>query len=121
MLVGFSVSKCVRDILDKKVKLNDVLVIIGRTKFNLDQIDTLIFEYQSYRGEWSGFDVDEIRELLTELYQTAKIHQPRQFGVHPKQAPRGQHWVRMTPEPHELSPSAKKAYDHYLLLAGLTS
>jgi hypothetical protein len=121
MLVGFSISKCIRDILAKEVDPKDVLVIIGRTNFDLDYLDELIYQYQNYTGDWAGFDVEEIKELLTDLYHTAKIHQPRKFGVHPKSAPYGEHWVRLTPEPYHLSPAAKKAYDHYLLLAGLTS
>jgi hypothetical protein len=109
------------DIMDEKVNDEDVLVIIGRTDFTLETIDQLIDEYRTYRHDWAPYDVEKLKETLESLYCRGKIHQPRQFGSHPRGVSYGNHWVRVTPEPHELSLSAKKAYDHYLLLAGLTS
>ena len=34
MKIGLSYSRCVRDIVDGKVDINDVLVIIARTNFD---------------------------------------------------------------------------------------
>ena len=121
MLIGFSISKCVADIVEGTVDSKDVLGIIGRTHFNLDSLDDLITEYCTYRHDWHHYDIVTLKETVENLYNSGKIHQPRKFGAHPRAVQYGDHWVRVTPEPHELSPSAKKAYDHYLLLAGLTS
>lgn len=120
MLIGLSVSKCISDIMEQKVNPDDVLVIIGRTHFNLEQIDSLIAQYQYYRSEWYDYDRDKLRDLLISLFKEGKIHQPRQFGAQPTRVPWGQHWLRVTLEPQDLSESAQKAWDRYVLLAGLT-
>ena len=120
MLIGLSVSKCVADIMQQKVNTDDVLVIIGRTNFKLEQIDRLISQYQYYRGEWYDYDRDSLEDLLIRLFDEGKIHQPRQFGAHPRSVPWGKHWLRVMPEPQDLNESAQKAWDRYLLLAGLT-
>lgn len=120
MLIGLSISKCITDIMQQKINPDDVLLIIGRTDFHLENIDTLIDQYQSYRGDWYDFDIDALKELLTQLYKDGKIHQPRQFGAYPRSAPRGKHWFRVILEPQDLSETAQKAWDRYLLLAGLT-
>lgn len=120
MLIGLSVSKCITDIMEKKINPDDVLLIIGRTNFHLEHIDTLIDQYQSYRGDWYDFDRDNLKDLLTRFYTEGKIHQPRQFGAYPRSAPRGEHWLRVLHEPQNLSESAQNAWDRYLVLAALT-
>ena len=121
MLIGLSVSRCIVDLIDKTVDIDDVIVIVGRTHFNLDTADSLIAGYQFAYGPWHGYSTEDCRHMLEELWARGKIHQPRTFGSHPTSVPYGKHWMRLTFEPNELSASAKKAYDHYLLLAGLTS
>lgn len=120
MLIGLSVSKCITDIMQQNIDPDDVLLIIGRTDFRLENIDALIDQYQSYRGDWYDFDRDALKEILTDFYKRGKIHQPRQFGAYPRSAPRGEHWLRVLHEPQNLSESAQKAWDRYVLLAGLT-
>lgn len=120
MLIGLSISKCITDLMEKKINPEDVLLIIGRTDFNLEQIDTLIDQYQSYRGDWYDFDRDDLKDLLATFYKQGKIHQPRQFGAYPRSAPRGKHWMRVLFEPQDLSEQAQKAWDRYVLLASLT-
>ena len=45
MLIGFSISKCIADIMEGKIDPDDVLVIIGRTDFNMNNVDRLLDEY----------------------------------------------------------------------------
>ena len=120
MLIGFSMSKCITDIMEKKINPDDVLLIIGRTDFELEHIDELIDQYQAYRGDWYDFDRSELKKLITDFYTEGKIHQPRQFGVNPRSAPRGRHWMRVLYEPQDLSQQAQQAWDRYVLLASLT-
>lgn len=120
MLIGLSISKCITDIMQQKINPEDVLLIIGRTDFYLEHLDTLIDQYQSYRGDWYDFDRDDLKDLLTDFYKKGKIHQPRQFGAYPRSAPRGRHWMRVLLEPQDLSDQAQKAWDRYVLLASLT-
>lgn len=120
MLIGLSMSKCITDIMEKKINPDDVMLIIGRTDFNLEQIDEMIDQYQSYRGDWYDFDRTELKKLIATLYKDGRIHQPRQFGAYPMPSGRGKHWMRVLYEPQYLSEQAQKAWDRYVLLASLT-
>ena len=95
MKIGLSYSRCVRDIVDGEVDIKDVLVIITRTDFNPNVDNEWTSIWEGYGGgqhmgsiwsrpEWAGYDNEEIfRKVSTELYNTGKMHQPRQFGAHP--------------------------------------
>ena len=120
MLIGLSISKCVADILDEKVEIEDIVVIVGRTYFDEETMDRLIDDYRLPSMPWSIYEHGDCKHILTELWRRGKIHQPRHYGAHPRSAPYGKHWLRLAPEPHDLSSAAQKAYNHYLMIAGLT-
>ena len=120
MLIGLSVSKCFSDLMEQKVNPDDVMLIIGRTDFDDTQIDELINQYQSYRGEWYDYDRTVLKDLILQFYKEGKIHQPRKFGAYPMSAGRGKHWLRVLHEPQNLSQQAQQAWDRYVLLASLT-
>lgn len=129
MRIGLSLSRCVLDIFEERVDYDDVLVIVTRTDFdpNIDAHWDAIWE--GYIGNTFGSavawqdhleDKQEFRELVIQLYNDGKIHQPRQFGAHP---PRVRwHWLEtLAPsEDVEKNPAVKKAWDHYKVLAGLS-
>ena len=48
MKIGLSYSRCVRDIVDGVVNINDVLVVIARTDFDPHNDD-------QWRGIWIGY------------------------------------------------------------------
>jgi len=128
MKIGLSLSRCMRDIFEKKVDIDDVLVIIARTDVDPgnDEHWSQIWEGYLYGGlskpEWEGLEdhEEEMRELATALYDNGKIHQPRQFGAHPRRMP--YYWLECVVPEEELSnhPAALKAWDKYKVLAGLT-
>jgi hypothetical protein len=121
MLIGLSVSKCIADIMRKEINPEDVLLIIGRTHVNPEQFDSLIIDYSlSPLDPWYDFDAGSVKELLIDFYMRGKLHQPRQFGAHPRQAMQGEHWMRVMLEPNKLSPAAQQAWNNYVLLASLT-
>lgn len=118
MLIGFSVSKCVADILDKKVAESEVIVILGGTRFNENSFDAIVDGYTFPHGPWGKWPKSRVKSTLVSLYNKGKIHQPRQYvNGYPEQSPTGEHWMRLTPEPDNLSAAAKKAWDNYVLLA----
>jgi hypothetical protein len=131
MKIGFSYSRCVRDIVEGNVSIDDVLIIIARTDFdphNDDQWSGIWRGYRTLSGfsnpEWiNAKDEDEqwYRDISTELYDSGRLHQPRQFGAHP---PRSAYiWVDTGPIGHELytQPEAvQQAWQHYLTLSALT-
>lgn len=131
MKIGFSYSRCVRDIVDGQVDLEDVLIIISRTDFNPHDDDQWTSIWRGYRTR-SGFsnpewiqakdeDEQQYRDISIELYDSGRLHQPRQFGAHPRRSPYV--WVDTGPIGHEQyqqPESVQQAWQNYLMLSALT-
>lgn len=138
MKIGLSYSRCVRDIVEGRVDIDDVLVLIARTDFDPrdDKQWAGIWsgygggspDMSSYRGfsrsapEWAGHtDEERFRSVSIELWESGKLHQPRQFGSNP--ARRSEYWLETVLLDSELEnrPAVKEAWDKFQMLAGLTS
>jgi hypothetical protein len=131
MKIGLSYSRCVRDIVDGTVDINDVLVIIARTDFdphNDVQWKGIWSSYHDRMGwshpEWANYppeDEDKFRSVSIELWESGKMHQPRKFGAHPSRRP--EIWLEAVLPSSELAtnPAAKKAWDQFQTIAGLTN
>jgi hypothetical protein len=131
MLVGLSFSRCVRDIVDDKVDIDDVLVIIARTDFDPrddNQWNGIWMGYRQRDGwsnpEWANYtndDEDRVRSVSIELWESGKLHQPRQFGAHAIR--RSEIWLETVLPNDELdkNPAAKKSWDQFQTVAGLTN
>ena len=132
MKVGLSLSRCVRDIVEAKVDYDDVLVIIARTDF--DPYDESHWNgiWQGYRyggmsnPEWADAEPNLseeeasaiYRNVAIQLYDGGKLHQPRQFGAHPRRLP--YYWLDCVIPPEEMNPAQQKAWDQYQTLTGLS-
>jgi len=131
MKIGFSYSRCIRDIVDGVVDIKDVLVIIARTDFdprNDDQWKSIWNGYRQHSGwsqpEWIDYkdeDEDRLRTVSIELWETGKLHQPRRFGMHYSRA--SEIWVDT--EPMSLDRisdpvAVKEAWNNYKLLRTLS-
>jgi hypothetical protein len=127
MKIGLSYSRCIRDIVDGVVDIDDVLVIISRTNF--DPHDDA-----QWKGIWEGYhwdnpewytygdeDEDRFRSVSIELWESGKFHQPRKFGAHPVRRP--EIWLETVLPSSELetNPMAKSAWEKFQTVAGLTS
>lgn len=131
MKVGLSYSRCIRDIVDGKVDIEDVLVVIARTDFdprNSEQWSGIWHGYRSRHGlsnpEWADYpetDEEKFREVSIRLLEEGKLHQPRQFGAYPSR--RSEFWLETVLPDSELerNPAAQKAWDNFQLVAGLSS
>jgi hypothetical protein len=138
MKIGLSYSRCVRDIVDGKVDINDVLVLITRTDFDPHDAEQWASIWIGYGGgtdngyttgffsmsnpEWAGYhDEDQFRSVSIELWETGKLHQPRKFGAHPQRRP--EIWLEAVLPSSELdkNPAAKTAWDKFQTVAGLTN
>lgn len=131
MKIGLSYSRCVRDIVDGVVDIEDVLIIISRTDF--DPHDDIQWEniwsgYTNRSGwsnpEWGGRsseDEDRFRSVSIELWEMGKLHQPRKFGAYPRRRP--EIWLEAVLPNSELekNPAAKMAWDKFQTIAGLTN
>ena len=128
MKVGLSYSRCVKDIVEGHVDIDDVLVLITRTDF--DPHDD-----EQWRSIWMGYrlgsnpvwyecedaDEDRFRSVSIELWETGRFHQPRKFGFKPARRP--EIWLETVLPDSELEsrPAVKEAWDHFQTLAGLTN
>ena len=127
MKIGLSFSRCIRDIVDGKVDIDDVLVVIARTDFdpNNDQQWSSIWNgYHSMNPEWGDYpdeDEDRFRSVSIELWEQGKLHQPRKFGAHPARRP--EHWLEtvLVSEEIESNPAVKAAWNNFQVVAGLTN
>lgn len=133
--IGLSYSRCIRDIFDGVVDINDVLVIITRTDFDPTNDQQWTDIWEGYGGgqtfgspysnpEWSNYpDKDEqaFRKITLELYNTGRMHQPRQFGAHPKRLP--YIWLEVGLPNDEMTnnPAVKKAWEQFQIIAGLSN
>lgn len=140
MKIGLSYSRCIRDIVEGIVDIDDVLVVIARTDFDPRDDHQWQGIWQGYAGgtdanlmrgyfsganpEWSSYsdeDEDRFRSVSIELWEQGKFHQPRKFGAHPSR--RSEYWLEAILPDSELdrNPAVKKAWDNFQMVAGLTN
>jgi hypothetical protein len=135
MKIGLSYSRCIRDIVDGVVDIDDVLVIISRTDFDPHNDDQWKGIWEGYGGgetfgnpfsnpEWMNYpaeDEDRFRSVSIELWEQGKFHQPRKFGAHPTRRP--EIWLEAVLPNSELekNPAAKMAWDKFQTIAGLAN
>lgn len=127
MKIGLSYSRCIRDIVDGKVDIRDVLVVISRTDFdphNDQQWQGIWQGYHWNNPEWANYpdeDEDKFRSVSIELWEQGKFHQPRKFGAHPTR--RREFWLEAVLPSDELdsNPAVKKAWDNFQVVAGLSN
>jgi hypothetical protein len=131
--IGLSYSRCVRDIVDGQVDIGDVLIIIARTDFDPRNSEQWTGIWQGYGGgqtlgspwsnpEWNGYGPEreaDFREVSIDLFEQGKLHQPRQFGAHPRRLP--YYWLETVLPTEELdrNPAVKAAWEQFQVLAGL--
>jgi hypothetical protein len=120
------------------VDINDVLIVIARTDFDPHDAEQWASIWNGYGGgtdnaysrgffsqsnpEWAGYtDEDRFRSVSIELWETGKLHQPRKFNAHPRRRP--EIWLEAVLPSNELesNPAAKKAWDNFQMIAGLTN
>ena len=134
MKIGLSYSRCVRDIVDGKVDIRDVMVLITRTDFDPHDDEQWKSIWEGYGGgqtfgspfsnpEWMDYPAEDevkFREVSINLWDSGKLHQPRKFGARP--ARRSEIWLETVLPDSELEsrPSVKEAWDNFQMLAGLT-
>ena len=140
MRIGLSFSRCVRDIVDGVVDIDDVLIIIARTNFDPHDDEQWRGIWEGYAGgsdrgsmirmfsgsnpEWADYsdeDEDRFRSVSIELWETGRLHQPRKFGANPTRRP--EIWLEAVLPNSELeaNPAAKMAWEKFQTIASLSS
>lgn len=126
MLLGTSLSRCIRDIYDGKVEINDIFVVVARTKFDPLNDNHWTDIWRGYlHNEWRGLDdyEQEVKSIVLELHHTGKLHQPRNFKglpLTPVAVPRiSWAWLELIVPYTDLSDSAKEAWDQFKFIQAL--
>jgi len=128
MKIGLSYSRCIKDIVDGTIDIDDVLVIVSRTDFDPHDDKEWTGIWQGYRfgsnPEWytcSDEDEDLYRNVSIELWEQGKLHQPRKFGARPFRMP--YYWLEasLPTSELELNPVVKKAWEQFQIVAGLSN
>ena len=135
MKIGLSYSRCVRDIVDGRVDIDDVLVIIARTDFDPNDDTQWSGIWDDYGGgqrlggifgghEWMDYSAEDehkFRQVSIDLWKQGKFHQPRKFGAYPARRP--EIWLEAVLPSSELqrNPAAKDAWDKFQMVASLTN
>jgi hypothetical protein len=132
MKIGLSYSRCILDIVEGRVDIEDVLVVISRTDFDPRDDEQWAGIWVGYclggasNTEWEHYDFNskedetKFRDVSISLWEQGKFHQPRKFGVHPSR--RSEFWLETCLPNDELerNPMAKQAWDKFQTVAGLT-
>jgi hypothetical protein len=133
MKIGLSVSKCVLDIVEERVSIDDVLLIIGGTNFDPSvdadwnniwrgYTDLASFYNSPVWYEWAEKEgaEDKFRSIILQLWNDGKIHQPRKFGA--RLSMKNITWLDVYPSTNDFknNPSVQSAWEKFQTVAGLS-
>ena len=115
MKIGFSLGRCVRDIVKGNVHIDDVAFIIAATSIHDEPQLANVIEQYMYRDDDYLYGLNEAKcqEVALELWSTNKILQPRRQGMHRHRQPENAVWVDMFPTVASENHSVKTAWDAY--------
>ena len=121
MKIGFSLGRCVRDIVNEKVSIDDVAFIITSTSIgNKEQLANVILAYTAEPTYLHGCDYDQCVAVSEQLWDTNRLLQPRKQGLHRHAQPENAVWVDMFPTVLSENHSVKSAWDAYRFMLHMT-
>ena len=114
MKIGFSLGRCVRDIVEGAVSIDDVAFIITATSIHTrEQLDNVIQVYCGEPNYLLNLDYDECLSVAQNLWDTNRLLQPRRQGMHRHAQPENSVWVDMFPTALSDKEPVKKAWEQY--------
>jgi hypothetical protein len=114
MKIGFSLGRCVRDIVKSEVALDDVAFVIAATNIHTEEQLAQVIDSYLYRDEYLYMlDAAECQQVALELWKSNRILQPRRQGMHRHRQPAASVWVDMFPTELSTNTAVKNAWDGY--------
>jgi hypothetical protein len=114
MKIGFSLGRCIRDIVKGEIALDDVAFIIAATNIHSEEQLAQVVDSYLYRDDYLYMlDEQRCREVALELWNSNRILQPRRQGMHRHKQPENSVWVDMFPTLNSNNEAVKKAWDAY--------
>lgn len=121
MKIGFSLGRCVRDIVKGAVSIDDVAFVITATNAqDRDHLNNIILMYTAEPEYLLDLDYNQCLAVAYQLWDTNRILQPRAQGLHRHQQPENSIWVDMFPTQCSDNPAVKKAWDAYRFMLHMT-
>ena len=121
MKIGFSLGRCVRDVVMNKISEDEVAFIITATCIrDVEQLDHVIEDYMFRSDYLSGLDEARCKEVAQSLWNSNKLIQPRREGIHRHKQPANSIWVDMFPTECSDNPAVKAAWDNYRFMLHMT-
>jgi hypothetical protein len=114
MKIGFSLGRCIRDIVKGNVSIDDVAFIIAATSANdREHLTNIIMLYTAEPGYLLNCDYEKSLAVAQQLWDSNRILQPRRQGLRRHAQPENSVWVDMFPTELSSNESVKKAWDNY--------
>lgn len=114
MKIGFSLGRCIRDIVQGDVSIDDVAFIITATNIHdREKLDNVIGIYCTEPRYLLSCDYDKSLAVAQTLWDTNRIIQPRRQGMHRHMQPENAIWVDIFPTALSENESVKRAWDNY--------
>jgi hypothetical protein len=121
MKIGFSLGRCVRDIVKGNVNIDDVAFIIAATSANdREHLTQVIMMYTGEPGYLLDCDYEQSLAVAQQLWDSNRILQPRRQGLRRHAQPENSVWVDMFPTELSNNESVKKAWDAYRFMLHMT-
>ena len=121
MKIGFSLGRCIRDIVNGEVALDDVAFVIAATNIHSEEQLAQVVDSYLYRDDYLYMlDEAECQRVALELWNSNRILQPRRQGMHRHKQPENSVWVDMFPTVNSDSEAVKKAWDAYRFMLHMT-
>jgi hypothetical protein len=121
MKIGFSLGRCIRDIVKGEVYLADVAFVIAATNIHEEVQLAQVVDSYLYRDDYLYMlDEAECQRVALELWKSNRILQPRRQGMHRHKQPENAVWVDMFPTVNSNNEAVKKAWDAYRFMLHMT-
>jgi hypothetical protein len=121
MKIGFSLGRCIRDIVNGTVDIDDVVVIVTGTRIETEQaLQEVVAEYMWRPDYCQGLSESECQGVASVLWKEGKFHQPRNFGAHPPRVYENAVWGDLVPTGGHDDPMVQEAWQAYRGMLGLT-
>jgi len=121
MKIGFSLGRCVRDIVIGKISEDEVAFIITATCIReKEQLGSVIDDYMLRDDYLYGLEEAECHRVANELWDNNKLIQPRREGIHRHKQPANSIWVDMFPTELSENVAVKKTWDAYRFMLHMT-
>jgi hypothetical protein len=122
MKVGFSLGRCIRDIVNDIVSYDDVAFIISGTALRDEEaIKWCVEDYLNRRDYLLGLDPEQCTKIALDLYNDGKVFQPRLQNIPAFRIPEGAVWADLFPTNVSDSDAVKKAWEAYRFMLHMTT